>query len=209
MQKLSAKWVPKCLNADQKRQRCQSSEQFSEFFRRDPQDLLSRLVTMNETLLYRYYPETKQQSMEWRHSGSPCPQKFRAQKSAGKVLDSIFWDQDGFFLIDYLPKSQTINAKYCSSLLVQLKKILKEKRLGKQIVLARQCKCPAHWALATQKKLAYLAFQCLDHSPYSPDLAPSDYHLFPVLKKTIESSPFFVQCGGNFYRGDLVGRTTF
>jgi len=27
MRKLSAKWVSKCLNADQKRQRCQSSEQ--------------------------------------------------------------------------------------------------------------------------------------------------------------------------------------
>jgi len=32
MRKLSAKWVPKCLNADQKRQRCQSSEQYLEFF---------------------------------------------------------------------------------------------------------------------------------------------------------------------------------
>jgi len=32
MRKLSAKWVPKCLNADQKRQRCQSSEQISNFF---------------------------------------------------------------------------------------------------------------------------------------------------------------------------------
>ena len=32
MRKLSAKWVPKCLNADQKRQRCQSSEQILDFF---------------------------------------------------------------------------------------------------------------------------------------------------------------------------------
>ena len=40
MRKLSAKWVPKCLNADQKRQRCQSSEQLLEFFRRDPNDFL-------------------------------------------------------------------------------------------------------------------------------------------------------------------------
>jgi len=31
--------------------------------------------------------------------------------------------------------------------------------------------------------MAYLAFQCLDHPPYSPGLAPSDYHLFPGLKK--------------------------
>jgi len=32
MRKHSAKWVPKCLNADQKRQRCRSSEQLLEFF---------------------------------------------------------------------------------------------------------------------------------------------------------------------------------
>ena len=46
MRELSAKWVPKCLNADQKRQRCQSFEQILEFFRRDPYNFLSRLVTM-------------------------------------------------------------------------------------------------------------------------------------------------------------------
>ena len=48
----------------------------------------------------------------------------------------------------------------------------------------------AHWALATQKKLAYLGFQCLDHSPYSPDLAPSHYHLFPGLKKQLKGRHF-------------------
>jgi len=67
----------------------------------------------------------------------------------------------------------------------------------------------AHRALATQKKLAYLGFQRLDDPPYSPDLAPSDYHLFPGLKKKIERSPFFVRRGGHRCRGDLVRRTTF
>jgi len=42
---------------------------------------------------------------------------------------------------------------------------------------------PAHRTITTHKKLAYLGFQYLDHPPYSPDLAPSDYHLFPELKK--------------------------
>jgi len=90
MRKFSAKWVPKCLNADQKRQRCQSSEQLLEFFRRDPNDFLSRLVTIDETWLYHYGPETKQQSLEWRHSGSPRPKKFRVQKSAGKFSPRFF-----------------------------------------------------------------------------------------------------------------------
>jgi len=49
---------------------------------------------------------------------------------------------------------------------------------------------PAHRALATQKKLAYLGFQCLDHPPYSPDLAPSDYHLFNGLKKQLKVRHF-------------------
>jgi len=96
------------------------------------------------------------------------------QKSAGKVLASIFWDQDGILPIDYLPTGQTINAEYYSSLLVQLKDILKEKRCGKftKGVLFLHDNAPAHQALATQKKLAYLDFHRLDHPPYSPDLAP-------------------------------------
>jgi len=101
--------------------------------------------------------------------------------------------------------------EYCSSLLVQLKDILKEKcrRKVTKGVLFLHDNALAHWALATQKKLACLGFQCLDQPPYSPDLAPSDYHLFPVLKKTIERSPFFARHGGHCCRGDLVGRTMF
>ena len=149
--------------------------------------------------------------MEWRHSGSLRPKKFRVQKSAGKVLASIFWDQDGILLIDYLPKGQTINAEYNSSMMVQLKDILKEKRRGKVTKwgLFLHDNALAHGALATQKKLAYLGFQCLDHLPYSPFLAPSDYHLFPGLKKTIERSSFFFRRGSDCCRGDLVGRTNF
>jgi histone-lysine N-methyltransferase SETMAR len=67
---------------------------------------------MDETWLYHYDPETKQQSMKRWHSKTPCPKIFQVQKSAGKVLASIFWDQDGILLIDYLPKGQTINAEY-------------------------------------------------------------------------------------------------
>jgi len=49
------------------------------------------------------------------------------QNSAGKFLASIFWDQDGILLTDYLPKGCTINVEYYLSLLVQMKDILKEK----------------------------------------------------------------------------------
>jgi len=115
------------------------------------------------------------------------------QKSAGKFLASIFWDQDGILLIDYLPKGQTNNAEYYSSLLVQVKDILKEKCHGNVTkgLLFLHNNAPADQAHATQKKLAYLGFQCLGHPPYSLDLAPSDCHLFPGLKRQLKGCHFW------------------
>jgi hypothetical protein len=49
------------------------SEQIWTFFWRDPNDFLSWLVAMVKTWLTHYDPETKQQSMVWQHSDSPCP----------------------------------------------------------------------------------------------------------------------------------------
>ena len=123
----------------------------------------------------------------------------------------IFWAQEGILLIDYLPKGQTINAEYYSSLLVQLEDILKEKRRGKVIkaVLFSYDNALAHRALATQKKLASLGFQCLGHPPYSPDLAPLVYHLFSGLKKQLKGRRFWYGYGGHCCHGELVGRTTF
>ena len=101
--------------------------------------------------------------------------------------------QDSILLIDYIPKGQTINAEYYLSLLVQLKDILKEKRRGNVTKggLFLHDNALAHRALATQKKLAYLGFQCLDHTPYSLDLAPSGYHLFLRLKNQLKGRHFY------------------
>jgi len=114
------------------------------------------------------------------------------QKSTGKVLAPIFWDQDSILFIDYLTKGQTINTEYYSSLLVQLQDILKEKRRRKVTkgVLFLHDNALAHLAHATQKKLAYLGFQYLDHPPCSLDLAPLDYHPFPGRKKKLKGHHF-------------------
>jgi len=130
-----------------------------EIFWHDPNDFLWRLVTMGETWLYHYDPETKQQSTEWQHSGSPCPKKFRVQKSCGKFLASIFWDHDSIVLINYLPKGQTINAE-CSQ------GTCNPEETGLPGL-------PMSWS-----------------PPHSLDLAPSDYHLFPGLKKQLKGCHF-------------------
>jgi len=56
------------------------------------------------------------------------------------------------------------------------------------LVLARQCLGSP--GTCNSKKLAYLGFQYLDHSPISLDLAPLDYHLFLGLKKQLKDRHF-------------------
>ena len=76
-------------------------------------------------------------------------------------------------------------------MLVELKDVSKGKRraVTKGVMFLRD-NVPAHRALAAQKKMAYLVFPSLDHPPYSPDLAPSDYHLFPGLRKQLKCRHF-------------------
>ena len=178
------------------------------FGRRDPNDFLSRLVIMDETWLYHYDPETKQQSIEWRHSGSPRPKKFREQKYVGIVLASIFFlDLDGILLFDYLPKGQTINEEYYTSLLAQLKDILKEKRRPREcrqggLVLPRQCPGSPGTCNPEENGIPGLPMS------WSPTLfsgsGPVGLRPVPWTEKTIERSPFFVRRGGHCCRGDLV-----
>ena len=167
-------------------------------------------MTVDETWLYYYDPETKQQSLEWRHSGSPHTKIIPCTK--------IHWQSSR---LDFLgsrrhpPHWLSSKGPNCQRGVLLISAGAAEghfetKRRGKVTkgVLFLHDNAAAHRALATQKKLAYLGFKCLDHPPYSPDLAPSNYHLLPGLKNTIESSPFFFR-GGHCCRGDLVGWTIF
>jgi len=86
---------------------------------------------MDETWLYHYDPETKQQSVEWKHSGSPRPKKFRVQKSAGKFLASIFRVKTASSSLIIFQRAELSNAEYYSSLLMQLKDFCRKNAAGR------------------------------------------------------------------------------
>lgn len=186
MQKLSAKWVPKCLNADQKRHRVDTSKMILQHFQRSSDGFLERLLIADETWLHHYDPEIPQQS------DSPRPKKMKIQKSVGKVMATVFWDKDGILMTDYLQKGQTLNADYYCNLLYQLKDTLSDRREEKlkKGVLFLQNNTPAHNAGKTMDVLRNLGFEHIDSPPYSPDLAPSDYFLFPNLKRSLKGRKF-------------------
>ena len=106
----------------------------------------ARLVAMNEIWLYHYDPDSKQQSMEWRHSGSPCPKKFQVKNPLEKFSPRIFGIKtaSSSLIIFQRAKLSTRSVTHLCWL-VQLKDILKGKRRPREghqggVVLARQCR---------------------------------------------------------------------
>lgn len=179
MKKLCARWVPRFLTADQKQQRVDDSERCLTILQHDPKNFYLRYVTMDETWIHHYTPESNKQSAEWVENGETRPMRAKTQTSAGKVMASVFWDTQGIILVDYLQKGKTINSEYYVQLLIKLKKEIALKRPGmqKKKTLFHQVNAPAHRSMATMAKLQELHFELLPHPPYSPDLAPSDYYL--------------------------------
>ena len=192
MRKLCSKWVPRELTTDQKQQRIDDSKQCLELFNRNKSEFLRRYVTMDETWLHHFTPESNRQSAEWTARDEPTPKRGKTQKSAGKVLASVFWDTHGIIFIDYLKKGKTINSDYCVALLERLKDEIAEKRphLKKKKVLFHQDNAPCHKSMKSMAKLQELGFELLPHPPYSPDLAPSDFFLFSDLKRMLAGKKF-------------------
>jgi len=59
-------------------------------FEEEGEEFLDSIVTGNETWAHYYTPETKEQSKQWRHTHSPKVKKFKQEKSAGKVMATVF-----------------------------------------------------------------------------------------------------------------------
>ena len=84
------------------KERCDSAcQELLRQYEADGEAFLQRIITGDESWVHFYKPEWKQQSMGWRHTSSPEPKKVQAQRSAGKVMLTFFWDYNGPIFITY------------------------------------------------------------------------------------------------------------
>ena len=121
--------------------------------------------------------------MEWKHSHSPPPKKVQNASNLRKVTVTVFRTRQGYFwnVIKGRVQKRTV-----------LKLAVRRKwrgLLSDGIVLFHDTACP-HTVDHTAETLKKLNFELLEHPPYSPDLTPSDYHLFSPLKQVLRGRRF-------------------
>ena len=153
---------------------------------------MRRYITMDETWIHHFIPDTSRESAECRAPGESAPKRPKTQQTAGRVMASVFWDVHGIIFIDYLEHGKIINSDYYIDLLVRLKAEIIKKRthLAKKKVLFHQDNVPCHKSKKSMGKVVEWGFELLLHPPYSPDLAPSYFHIFSDIKKILRGKRF-------------------
>lgn len=192
LKKVCARFVPHQLTDDQMTSRVDHSLDMQETGEND-RNFAGSIVTGDETWCFQYEPSTKRDSSEWVGAGDPRPKKSRLQQSRVKTLLTVFFDSKGIIHQEFTPQGQTVTGQYylgvLTRLLARINRVRPEyKEQGSWSLLHDNA--PAHKCKIVRAFLAKRGVVVLDHPPYSPDLAPADFWLFPKLKLAMKGERY-------------------
>ena len=139
----------------------------------------------NASWIYCYDPETKKQSSQWKHAGSPRSKKARQSKSIHKLLMIPFFDSTAMMYMHCVPTGQTVNKEYYVEILREFRKRFSRKRLAlfkSGQWHFHQNNTPFHNSILVTDYLSKLGTKTVPQPPYCPDLAPCDFWLFPMFR---------------------------
>ncbi|UYV66451.1 hypothetical protein LAZ67_4001721 [Cordylochernes scorpioides] len=129
-----------------------------------------------------------------------CDQKQHRINIANKMLDSvrddpnllqrvITGDEAGVVHHEFLPQGRTVNKEYYLQVMRNFREAIRQKRpdLWKnKNWLLHHDNAPAHTSLLVRDFLAKNNTLMMPQPPYSPDLPPCDFFLFPKLKRPMK-----------------------
>lgn len=158
--------------------------------RNEAEPFLKRIITGDEKWIV--YKNVKRKR-SWCDLNEPPKTIAKADIHQKKVMLSIWWDYKGVIFFELLPRNQSINSEVYCRQLDDLNTALAEKRpelINRKGVVFHHDNARPHSSLVTRQKLLKLGWEVLAHPAYSPDLAPSDYHLFRSLQNDLNSRSF-------------------
>jgi len=183
------KWVPHNLNERQMENRKVTCEMLLQ--RHERKSFLYRIVTGDEKWIYFENPKRKK---SWLSPGEASPSTSRPNRFGKKTMLCVWWDQSGVVYYELLKPDETVNTQRYRQQMINLNHALIERRPewarrhGKVILLHDNA--PSRTAKPVKDTLKSLGWDILPHPPYSPDLAPSDYHLFASMGHALAEQHF-------------------
>lgn len=188
MVKKKQKWIPHELTDEQRLTRFTVCSNLLIRLNSDP--FLNRLITVDEKwVLY----DNRKRGYVWVDKSSPPSGFPKPDLHPKKTMLTVWWCRKGVIHHSFEPSGHSVTSEsYCRDLDIMFEKL----RLLWPAVVNRggpillQDNAPPHSSRLTRLKLSQLGIEVLPHPPYSPDLSPTDYHLFRALDAYLRQQQF-------------------
>lgn len=185
LKKMNLRWrktqeVPHELSEKNKLDRLNACKRLLKKQKKTP--FLKKLITCDEKwVLY----DNNRPRKHWVGDDLPVLQVPRSTLTDKKALLCVWWDARGPIHWEMLPYGQTIDSDIYQSQLQRLAEKLKKVRpslVNRKGVILQQDNARPHVSKSTKEFIKNLNWELLEHPPYSPDIAPSDFYLFRSLE---------------------------
>lgn len=179
------KWVPHQLSPDNMKNRIAVCEKLLK--RYEKMSFLEQIVTVDEKWVYYKNQSRHRQCLP----GQSCGTVARTGLTKSKILLTVFWDCRGVIMYHFLKSGETMNSDVYCDLLDSLNVRLHRERpavVNRKRLIFHQDNAKPHTSKKTKAKLKQLQWEVLDHPPYSPDIAPTDFHLFRALQNYLDGT---------------------
>ncbi len=193
MKKHASKLIPHDLTPRQRHQRVQFCMDFLDSYRN--RQGLNYLLTTDEAWFYLMEPRSRLGNLQWLRKEEDRDQVPRHPQSCKKVLLIPFFDHNGLIHWEYFI-DQTVTKEMFLPLLECMRESLEVRRLwvmtkkDAPVFKIHMDNVPAHRSYLVRDGLARMNWPKLKQPPYSPDLSPADFFLFPLLKKALQGRHF-------------------
>lgn len=184
MRKITSRWVPHFLSEKNRVDRVRACSEWLNKFKSEAWRLCD-IVTGDESWFYWRQIGRKQSNASWVAEGESPRTVVRRDRYEPKTMVSVMFRRGGVEQITYWGKGDTITSdSYIEDCLKPLVRTINKQRptYGCKNLKFHQDNAKPHVAKKVITFLEGHEFIIMDHPPYSPDLAPSDFWLFDFIK---------------------------
>ena len=182
------KWVPHALSEKNKNDRLEKC--LNLYNKQHRKSFLWKIVTGDEKWIFYDNPKKRKHYVDPRQPTTSTPKR---NIHSSKVMLCIWWDMKGVLYYELHP-NETVNSDRYSQQLIRLNQEIERNRpftsKGKHPVKLLHDNARPHVGKPVKETLLALGWEVLPHPAYSPDIAPSDYHLFRSMQNALSGVHF-------------------
>ena len=157
---------------------------------------LHRIITGDKEWIHYENSKGKKSYVK---TGQPAKSTAKPNIHGAKVMLCIWWDQKGVLYYELLKPLETTNGERYRTQLFRFKRAIAEKRpeyaTRYEAIIFHHDNARPHVAILVTNNLENSGWEVSPHPPYSPDLAPSDYHLFRSMQIALTGIRFTSEQG--------------